>query len=232
MKVSVHQQSSKHIAHRIKSVIHYLGITPNQFAKQMGYDRSDVVYNVINFKNYPSYEFLYRVIRSVENLNSSWLITGDGDMLSLDIQDLSNDFVYDKLPVSFPIPVYDVRASAETDLSFFIEGKEAVEYLQLGEGFQGCEAAVRIYGDAMHPMYQSGDLVVLKRVKDMNYLQWGHLYLVVTETNCLLKYVRQADRPDKMVLESHNEDYAPFEVDRKTLLELYEVRGLVRRTTM
>ena len=71
------------ISARILQIIENQGITPNLFAKKLGYERSQTVYDVINGKSAPSYDFFRRFELSEysEGINISWLLTGNGQML-------------------------------------------------------------------------------------------------------------------------------------------------------
>jgi hypothetical protein len=48
------------ISARILFMLDFLAITPNLFAKQLGYERSQTLYDIINGKSAPSYEFFKR----------------------------------------------------------------------------------------------------------------------------------------------------------------------------
>lgn len=71
------------ISERISEIIEYLGVNPNVFSKKLGYDRSQTVYDVINGKSAPSYDFFHRLVISEysEILNLDWLFSGHGEML-------------------------------------------------------------------------------------------------------------------------------------------------------
>jgi transcriptional regulator with XRE-family HTH domain len=67
---------------RILQVIDYFGITRNDFAKKIGYKRSQALYDMINGKALPSYDFFSKLLSSeYSEINIEWLITGKGAML-------------------------------------------------------------------------------------------------------------------------------------------------------
>ena len=71
------------ISERIAQMIEYLNVSTNDFAKKIGYNRSQAVYDVINGKSKPSFDFFEKLYNSEYSatFNSEWLIKGDGDML-------------------------------------------------------------------------------------------------------------------------------------------------------
>ncbi len=76
------------ISERIVLMTQYLNISINDFAKKLGYNRSQALYDVINQKSKPSFYFFDNLYKSeYGNLFSfDWLITGKGTMLKLNSQ--------------------------------------------------------------------------------------------------------------------------------------------------
>ncbi|MCL2040877.1 MAG: hypothetical protein FWG84_02400 [Bacteroidales bacterium] len=81
---------------RLLKLIDYLAIKPNNFAKKLGYDRSQTVYDIINGKSMPSYDFFFRFINAgfSEIINVEWVIAGKGKMLKKE-NPISNSIVGD-----------------------------------------------------------------------------------------------------------------------------------------
>lgn len=74
---------STNISERITQVIDYLKVNPNSFAKKLGYERSQALYDIINGKSKPSFDFFHKLYSSEysESINMEWLVTGKGDMI-------------------------------------------------------------------------------------------------------------------------------------------------------
>jgi predicted transcriptional regulator len=77
-------KDNTNISERILSLLDYLNITRNVFAKKLGYTRSQVIYDIINGKSKPSFDFFDKLFHSEysELIDSIWLITGKGNMLN------------------------------------------------------------------------------------------------------------------------------------------------------
>jgi len=71
------------ISERIFQVIEYLTTTPNKFATKLGYDRGQTIYDILNGKSAPSFEFFHRFYLSEYSgiINPTWLLTGNGEMV-------------------------------------------------------------------------------------------------------------------------------------------------------
>ena len=68
---------------RLKDVIDFLKVTPNTFGQILGYNRSQTIYDLINDRCKPSYDFVKKLMDSEysETISVDWLITGRGEML-------------------------------------------------------------------------------------------------------------------------------------------------------
>lgn len=68
---------------RLQNLIDYYKITPNEFGKKLGYKRTQTIYDLLNNKCKPSYDFVKKIIISEfsERFSTDWLITGEGPML-------------------------------------------------------------------------------------------------------------------------------------------------------
>lgn len=68
------------ISERILFVIENQAIKPNLFAKKLGYERSQTIYDILNCKSAPSFDFFKRFVDSEysEIFNIEWLISGKG----------------------------------------------------------------------------------------------------------------------------------------------------------
>jgi len=83
------------ISERIKKLIEFWGINRNSFAKSLGYERSQAVYDIMNGKAKPSFDFFDRLLNSEysDKVNIDWLISGKGEMIkkkSVKIEESSN----------------------------------------------------------------------------------------------------------------------------------------------
>ncbi len=70
------------ISDRFSKMLEFLELRPAQFAKHLGYERAQTVYDIKNGTTNPSADFFMRFINAgySERINIEWLIAGKGDM--------------------------------------------------------------------------------------------------------------------------------------------------------
>ena len=94
------ENKNAEISARIAEILQYTGDTRNGFAVKLGYERAQTVYDVINMKSAPSYDFFRRFSMSEYSdvIDLKWLLSGEGSMLRKDV----------------PLPCESVSASSDT----------------------------------------------------------------------------------------------------------------------
>lgn len=101
---------------RLEAVMKSLGLNQNSLANKLGLSKT-VVFNIIaesGRRNAPSHGFYQKLKSSFDNINLNWLITGQGEMFSEDVQVSSKE---DVQPILQEPPIeYKKPQSAETDL--------------------------------------------------------------------------------------------------------------------
>lgn len=76
------EKKNTEISARVSEMIEFLHETPNSFAKSLGYNRAQTIYDIISGKSAPSYDFFNKVANTgiSAHINIKWLITGKGDI--------------------------------------------------------------------------------------------------------------------------------------------------------
>lgn len=74
------------ISERVAQLIEYWGVNKNDFAKKLGYKRAQTVYDIVNGKAKPSFDFFNRLYNTEysENINPFWIFTGKGEMIKIE----------------------------------------------------------------------------------------------------------------------------------------------------
>lgn len=95
-------------------------------------------------------------------------------------------------------------------------------------GFSDCEFAINVYGDSMHPIIKSGQIVLLMSWRE-RFIEWGRIYLVVTKSGYrTIKYLKPSKNEGYVVCESENKENSPaFEIEKEEILRLFLVKGWI-----
>jgi phage repressor protein C with HTH and peptisase S24 domain len=72
------------ISERVSALLAALDMTPYQLAKELGYKAPEKIYTIINRKSKPGFDTLTDILTRFTQLNSEWLMRGEGDMFKKD----------------------------------------------------------------------------------------------------------------------------------------------------
>ena len=133
-------------------------------------------------------------------------------------------------------PVLDIRVSAGMGIGLDGEENKVNEYVSI-PSMTGC-VGITVYGDSMTPRYRNGDIVFVRPIPEMDDIDYGSAYLIITKSDRLLKCIYQCKHDaQKLRLVSINEDenrhgdriYPDREIPKDTIIYLYKVVGSLSR---
>lgn len=167
---------------------------------------------------------------SLYNINSDWLLYGQGDMFVQTNGVTSGD------KVEFGVPFFNVNLS---EITFSETGmfREPPEYYVNFRPFNDCDAFLPIYGDSMYPKYASGEIIAIREITNFDIIQWGEAYLVVADETAnnitTVKLIFEHPDPQKIVLRSSNPNFKGDTVLSKNVLQrMFLVKGKVTRNQL
>ena len=91
-----------------------------------------------------------------------------------------------------------------------------------------------VYGNSMSPKYNSGDIIGVRQIFNLDVLQWGESYLTVTDASMNnLKTVKNVHPcpgdESKIILRSQNDAYAgDISISKSSILSMHLVRGVFK----
>lgn len=82
-----------------------------------------------------------------------------------------------------------------------------------------------VTGDSMAPDYPNGAQVLIKKVDEKAFIEWGRVYVLDTCNGSVIKEVRKGDDDDSVQCYSLNPDpkYQPFSVRFTDIYGMYRV---------
>lgn len=135
------------------------------------------------------------------------------------------------------IPIYQV--SAQASLMDHINQLPEIPSFHIDlPGYQDCDFGLYVFGECMAPTITSGSLVICKKINDKSIIMYGEIYVVRTSDYLIIKRITKAKKESHILLVcdnfTDNEDfsnrYAPVELSRDEIKELFLVKGIVKKT--
>ena len=133
-------------------------------------------------------------------------------------------------------PVLDIRVSAGMGIGLEGEENKINEYVSI-PSMQGC-VGITVYGDSMTPRYRNGDVVFVRPIPELDDIDFGRAYIIITRSDRLLKCIYPSKHDAQMLrLVSINDDvnrqgdriYPDREIGKENIIYLYKVVGSLSR---
>lgn len=208
---------------RIKKIASHLGITEGKLAKELGYSREQVIYDITKGKTKNISSGLAKKIKSsFPQFNIIWILTGEGDML------------IDNKPVASytkGVPYYNVDFLGGFDLVYNDQTANP-DYLIDFELYNEADCWCNITGRSMEPEINSGDIIALKELKDWrDFIIYGEVYGIITDEMRTVKRVTGSERQDcfRLIPTNKSAEYKPQDIPINLIRKVYRVLGVMKR---
>ncbi len=198
-------------------------------ATRMGADPSNVSRSIKGTGNYPSDSFLRRFNQSFDNIFSyQWLCLGEGKMINDEAQTellsqrlgrAANVGLSDEV---YSIPLLPVYAQGGSLNDFVVSVKES-DCEWIISPIKGVDYAITVSGESMSPEYPSGSQVLIKKINERAFIDWGRVYVLDTCNGTVIKQLFPSEKPDKVLCKSINPEYPSFEVSMEDVYGVYRV---------
>ena len=119
-----------------------------------------------------------------------------------------------------PMAVAAGSLTGFTDSAFL----EDCQQIPVIKALPAYDYTIIVKGDSMEPKFEGGDEIAIRKVYD--YIEWGKPYVLDTRDGAVLKRLYDAGDDYKCV--SYNSEYPEFKVQKKDVLAVYKVVGLIR----
>lgn len=175
-----------------------------------------------------SSDVILKLKNKFSDLNLDWLITGEGPMFKSEASAKKTSYSINKNVIKY----YPAVSGSMGGVQFLDDPEESYVDIIL-PGFSECKYAINAYGDSMHPVIKSGQVVILMEWME-SFIDWGRIYLVVTKSGYrIIKYLKPSDNADAIRCESENKELNPaFDINKEDIHKLFLVKGWVCRDTI
>ena len=157
-----------------------------------------------------------QILNFYTDLNKVWLLTGEGEMLQ------SGTHCAETTDVANKIPLLPVSAQGGSLNDFVVSVKDS-ECERIISPIKDAEYAMTVTGDSMEPEYPSGSQILIKRVNERAFIDWGRVYVLDTCNGSVIKRLFPSEDRDKVICKSINPEYPPFEVSLADVYGVYRV---------
>lgn len=227
-------------AERINTLLGYTKLNGKNFALRIGLSYPDSIYHIQRGRNGISDKLADRIVMAFPEIDKGWLLTGEGDMFRAaarcsGIVHPLPAFTTDARVGRQQVPLYDFEAVAGL-VPIFTNQNTPIDYISIPD-LPKCDGAVYVRGDSMYPLLKSGDIVMYKQIQDYYNIIWGEMYLISFnyegEEYITVKFIKKVEeKPDMVLLVSHNPHHAPKEIPVSAIRALAMVKASIRFNTM
>lgn len=206
------------VKQRLIQFIKYKGISQRKFENIIGVSNGFIN----NISKSIGAEKLYRIASAFPELNTIWLLTGDGEMLNTEKQEgLKKDVD--------STPVYDIDATCGTQYREIIFTEDTIIGHVSLPGISKDSCIVRANGDSMEPKIFDGNMVVIREIKCWQDIFYGQMYLILLDEYRMIKYIRryEPDEDNYIILRSENTKYDDIKLRKDKIRKLFIVENIL-----
>lgn len=219
---------------RIKILIRYIiskDIAESQkdLGQKLGYSNESYFSQIINGKVQRPKDFGQKLKSLLPQLNERWLLNGEGNMINGESQPTEDSHKEDSIKKEKDnqieyirlLPLY-AQGGSLNDFSVSVCDYDCEMIIS---PVKGASFAMQVSGDSMSPEYPNGSRIIIKKIDESSFIEWGRVYVLDTNNGSVVKIIVPSDREDCIRCISINKDpiYAPFDVPKSSINGVYRV---------
>lgn len=167
---------------RLKDYLKYKGLTNKKFEKICGLSNGTAA----RLRETTRESTLNRIANSCD-LNTKWLLSGEGEMISKTAKSSLEDSVSEK--DSYLVPLLPVEAFANPFGEFWDNGVRKSDCSTIMSPTPGADLAITISGDSMEPKFHDGSIIFIKKINESAFIPWGNVMVLDTENGAFVKEI-------------------------------------------
>lgn len=157
-----------------------------------------------------------QILNFYTDLNKVWLLTGEGEMLQGGVHRTETTNIANTIPL---LPV-SAQGGSLNDFVVSVKEKDCERIIS---PIKDAEYAMSVSGDSMSPEYPSGSQILIKRINEKAFIDWGRTYVLDTCNGTVIKRLFPTENKDRVICKSINPEYPPFEVCLADVYGVYRV---------
>jgi len=187
------QPKESEVKKRLKDFMEKNGLNPNRFCLLAGIDAT--TFATSRMSQDLNIDKMIAIAKAFPELDVREILTGESTAMT-------SPTGTNALPlVPFDAVAGHLKESFEDSYPETIAVPKAVT--------RGADFVIRVDGDSMTPRFQSGELLLVKKVDDPSFFQWGKIYVLATSQGCVVKRL-YPDRDDDNSVVCHSDNTTSY----------------------
>lgn len=120
------------------------------------------------------------------------------------------------------LPVIPTEAMAGT-LGEFADSIHAYDCERMVSPIKGADYAIKVCGDSMTPEIPNGSQILIKKIWEEEFVEWGKIFCLDTRNGAIIKKVYPTENPEVVECRSVNPDFPPFRINVRHINGWYRV---------
>lgn len=215
------------IKERLIEFIKSQGISKSEFEKKSclsnGY--------INNIREGMGADKVENVLRAFPMLNRSWLITGEGNMITEESGSSNMNNEVPKISYTKGTPYYNVDFIGGFDI-VLNDQTTIPEYLIDFKKYNNATCWCNVTGHSMEPEITHGDIIALKRIEDFSFLPYGEVYAIVTRNGMrTIKRLGPSTNKDcySLIPTNKSPEYGIQDLPKDMIYIVFQVLGCMKR---
>lgn len=155
-------------------------------------------------------------------VNTYWLLTGEESVFKSGPRRI----MAQNPPSVEMVPMLPIAAQGGP-LNDFVASVKREDCEKIASPIRGVDFAMNVSGDSMAPEYPSGCKVLVKKIDEKAFIEWGRVYVLDTCNGSVVKKIMPGEREGQVRCVSINDDYPPFFVDLASVYGIYRVQMML-----
>lgn len=118
--------------------------------------------------------------------------------------------------------VIPTEAMAGT-LGEFADSVNTYECERMVSPIKDADYAIKVCGDSMTPEIPNGSHILIKKIYEDQFVEWGKIYCLDTRNGAVIKKIYPTENPEVIECRSVNPDFPPFRINVKHINGWYRV---------
>lgn len=215
------------IKERLIEFIKSQGISKSEFEKKSclsnGY--------INNIREGMGADKVENVLKAFPMLNRSWLITGEGNMITEESASSNMNNEVPKISYTKGTPYYNVDFIGGFDI-VLNDQTTIPEYLIDFKKYNDATCWCNVTGHSMEPEITHGDIIALKRIEDFSFLPYGEVYAIVTRNGMrTIKRLGPSANKDcySLIPTNKSPEYGVQDLPKDMIYIVFQVLGCMKR---